>query len=138
MKTLTLTALVLPFIQSGVVSAAGNETLPIATFDEKTLSWSVTVPETWNFSTILNATKRAHAVDDPAALLSASNLPFPHEQPPDVFVNGTWSGYATNALNYAMLRELNASVAPYSDENWVLPVVCEWPISMCSRLGFGW
>jgi hypothetical protein len=107
----------------GLVEAAGNQSLPAANFNGS--AWFVTVPETWNFSTILDATGRA-AIDP-------DTLPFPYPgfnpKPPPVFVNGTWSGYATNAQNYGFLRALNASIDPYSDETWVLPVVCEWPIS---------
>lgn len=46
-----------------------------------------------------------------------------------VYINGTYSGYATNALNY----EFNGTA--YSDDVWTLPVTCVWPISgMYSRL----
>jgi hypothetical protein len=130
MKTFLVTTLVCFLFQSltGVVHAAGNGTLPNATFDDISSSWFITVPETWNYTTILDLTNRVHAVDDPNALLA--NLPFPHTTPPDVYINGTWSGYATNSLNYALLeRLLNDTAVSYSEDNWVLPVVCEWPIS---------
>jgi hypothetical protein len=113
----------------GTTDAAGNHTLPVATYNGS--AWFVTVPEIWNFSTILNVTGRSSTIDP-------NTLPVPYPgfdpQPPPVYVNGSWSGYATNAESYGYLYARNASIAPYSDETWVLPVVCEWPIGVLQYL----
>jgi hypothetical protein len=113
----------------GTIEAAGNQTLPYATYNGS--AWFVTAPEVWNFSTILNVTGRSTTIDP-----NTIYVPYPgfDPQPPPVFVNGSWSGYATNAQNYNYLHAVNASVAPYSDETWVLPVVCEWPIGVLHSL----
>jgi hypothetical protein len=108
---------------------ANDQSLPIATFNSDNSSWLVTVPAVWNFTTILDVTGRSQAVD-----IYNLTAPYPDLQP-SVYVNGTYSTYATNALNYAVVAVQNTSTTPYSDEDWTLPVICEWPISgMYSRL----
>lgn len=122
---------------------ATNTTLPQAIFDDDSKAWFVTVPGVWNFTTILEATGNASFVREPEESLNRLSLPFPGfnvtnstyfdgsdtRYLPLVYVNDTWSAYATNALSYALQQNLNTSIAPYSDETWKIPVTCEWPIS---------
>jgi hypothetical protein len=120
-----------------------NDILPQATFNSDNKTWNVIVPEVWNYTTILSATGNASMITDPSGTLDNLTLPFPgftytastfddgisSRWAPLIYVNGTYSRYATNAVNYGMQADLNTSVAAYSDETWTLPVTCEWPIS---------
>lgn len=123
--------------------SASNSSLPQAAFDNETKTWLIIVPAVWDFTTILEATGNASTVTDPEGTLGRLELPFPgfdvtastffdgvnSRYLPLVYVNGTFSRYATNAVNYGLQQDLNTSVAAYSDETWTLPVTCEWPIS---------
>ena len=139
--------LTLLFTSAAIAVAANstqNHTLPYATYvGGGNNTWLVTVPAEWNYTTILYATNRSFAVNNysSAFLDSAAspNVASPNGSatwsPPDVYVNGTFSLYATNSFNYALQQDYNTSTTPYSDEAWALPVVCEWPVSgMYSRL----
>ena len=120
------------------VSATTQPVLPQATYVSANSSWLVTVPAEWNYTTILNATTRSYAVNNfSTSFLGNTSSPVPDsDQPrPNVYVNGTFSVYATNSINYALQQDYNTTTGPYSDDAWALPVVCEWPISgMYGRL----
>lgn len=111
--------------------------LPSAVYTASPALWNVTVPAEWDFSTILEITNLSIAISNWSiiqnysyALLDTLPNPFPGiDVVPAVYVNGSYSTYATNALNYALQQDLNTSFDAYSDENWAIPVVCEWPIS---------
>jgi hypothetical protein len=134
-KKLPVACLLLSFQILTGLARADNTTLPIANYNSDNRTWLVTVPEKWNFATILNVTGRQWITDDPAGLVDNLSYPFPGFTQKRVYVNGSYSGYATNAINYALQQALNTSVAPYSEQTWKLPVVCEWPVSgMYSRL----
>ncbi|KAF2395792.1 hypothetical protein EJ06DRAFT_585738 [Trichodelitschia bisporula] len=124
-------ALLAAALIAGPALAQNTTLLPTGTFLASNNSWMVTAPAVWNFATILNATNRADAVTSPLKYLDAhstENQPYPAPVP-YVYVNGSFSSYATNALNYAALRATNVSGVKNLDEAWALPVVCEWPIS---------
>jgi hypothetical protein len=110
------------------ILGAENQTLPTSFFNNDNSSWLVTVPPVWNFTTILEATNDFNVTN--------FTTPYPAAGVPYlVYVNGTYSGYASNALSYSLQQEFNTSTVTYSDQTWTLPVVCEWPISgMYSRL----
>lgn len=144
----------LPFVfsQSSSISASplpsappfpSQNALASAVYTSSPALWNVTVPAEWNFTTILQVTNLSQVISNWSivqnysyALLDTLPNPFPGvDATPAVYVNGTYSTYATNALNYALQQDLNTSLTPYSDENWAIPVVCEWPISgMYSQL----
>lgn len=131
------------FIGAVLAEKNAKVTLPQATFNSDNKTWQVTVPEVWNFTTILEATGNGSIVTDPEGTLDNYELPYPgfavtpstfldgssSRYTPLVYVNGTYSRYATNAVNYGLQQDLNTSVAAYTDEAWVIPVTCEWPIS---------
>jgi uncharacterized membrane protein YhaH (DUF805 family) len=129
-----LAALTLTFLQA---CFADNSTqLPIATYLESNNSWLITAPSEWNFATILKATNQSYVLNNTkTAFLDNVTLP---DDPPSIYVNGTFSLYASNAINYALQQDFQKAYynhTRYSDQNWALPVVCEWPISgMYSRL----
>ncbi|KIW06046.1 uncharacterized protein PV09_03222 [Verruconis gallopava] len=114
-----------------------------ATYNNDNKTWSVTVPAQWDYTTILEATGNGTIIDKPGDFLETYSLPYPgfvntestvlngssSRYAPLIYVNGTFSTYATNAVNYGLQRDLNTSVAPYSDEDWTIPVTCELPIS---------
>jgi hypothetical protein len=131
---------------SGLAHAQKDAKLPQATFNNDNKTWSVVVPAVWNFTTILEAIGNGTIVTDPEGTVDNLVLPYPgfsitqstyidnsdsslSRYTPLVYVNGTFSRYATNAVNYGLQKDLNTSVAAYSDETWTLPVTCEWPIS---------
>lgn len=151
MQLLLFSLLSLPFAVSQSPSStplssptsSPNPHLPSAAYNYDLGYWNVTVPADWNFTTILEVTNLSLAISNWSivqnysyALFDTLPVPFPGiDVNPAVYVNGTYSTYATNALNYALQQDLNTSFTPYSDENWALPVVCEWPISgMYSQL----
>lgn len=93
------------------------------------------MPAEWNYTTILDATNFFNLSENDIG----DEPPFPgFYLDAWVYVNGTYSGYATNALSYFMqniFQNLSTTSTTYSDERWTLPVTCEWPISgMYSRL----
>lgn len=141
--TVAFAALAASMLSLANAQNASGAVLPQAVYDSIDSIWSVTVPASWNFTTILEAIGNASVISDPDTTFSTLELPFPgfnttastyydgvHSRwLPLVYVNGTMSSYATNAVNYGLQRYLTSSAIEYSDESWTLPVTCEWPIS---------
>ena len=121
---LVLAASALFLSAAAAAQNASDSSLPLATYIASNNSWEIIVPEVWNFTTILDVTGLSSIVQN----YNTGNLSFPID-PPAIYVNGTYSAYASNAFNYAAQQDYNSSDFAYSDENWAFPVVCEWPIS---------
>jgi hypothetical protein len=123
------------------IVGAEIQSLPASFFNRDNSTWLVTVPPEWNFATILEAANHfnlPYQATNVDGVYNLTNLTQPYPSagvPYTVYVNGTYSAYASNALSYGLQEEFNSSKFPYSDQTWKLPVVCEWPISgMYNRL----